>query len=110
MILQSLHPLRAGLLLVILLAANVGQKVHIYREDPAHFAALCGDLLPDNGASEEICERCIVDDFPFFPFLTQAVFVPRFRAEVLCVVRPAATCCKRVEPMRENSLRAPPRR
>ena len=35
----------AALLLLILVAAYAGHKVHIYKEDPAHFAALCGDLL-----------------------------------------------------------------
>lgn len=42
----------AALLLLILIAAYAGHKVHIYKEDPAHFAALCGDLLPDNGAHQ----------------------------------------------------------
>lgn len=30
----------AALLLLILVAAYAGHKVHIYKEDPAHFAAL----------------------------------------------------------------------
>lgn len=58
----------AALLLLILIAAYAGHKVHIYKEDPAHFAALCGDLLPDNGAHQIMVERCIVDDFYFFPY------------------------------------------
>lgn len=37
----------AALLLLILVAAYAGHKVHIYKEDPAHFAALCGDLMPE---------------------------------------------------------------
>ena len=59
----------AALLLLILVAAYAGHKVHIYKEDPAHFAALCGDLMPDNGAHQIVVERCIVDDFYFFPYL-----------------------------------------
>ena len=58
----------AALLLLILVAAYAGHKVHIYKEDPAHFAALCGDLMPDNGAHQIVVERCIVDDFYFFPW------------------------------------------
>lgn len=49
----------AALLLLILIAAYAGHKVHIYKEDPAHFAALCGDLLPDNGAHQIMVERAV---------------------------------------------------
>lgn len=61
--------LYAALLLLILLAAYAGQKVHIYNEDHAHFSAHCGDLVPDNGAHTIIVDRCIIDDFYFFPYL-----------------------------------------
>ena len=62
--------LYAALLLLILLAAYAGQKVHIYNEDHAHFSAHCGDLVPDNGAHTIIVDRCIIDDFYFFPYPT----------------------------------------
>ena len=66
----------AALLLLILVAAYAGHKVHIYKEDPAHFAALCGDLMPDNGAHQIVVERCIVDDFYFFPYLDATSALP----------------------------------
>ena len=47
--------------LLAVLAAYAGQKVHIYNEDPAHFAAFSGDLVPDNGAEQQIVEFCIVN-------------------------------------------------
>lgn len=72
----------AALLLMILVAAYAGHKVHIYKEDPAHFAALCGDLLPDNGAHQIMVERCIVDDFYFFPISTPSG--PRTRSIAGC--------------------------
>ena len=53
--------LYAALLLLVLLAAYAGQKVHIYNEDHAHFSAHCGDLVPDNGAHTIIVDRCIID-------------------------------------------------
>ena len=52
--------LYAALLLLVLLAAYAGQKVHIYNEDHAHFSAHCGDLVPDNGAHTIIVDRCII--------------------------------------------------
>jgi len=58
--------LYACLLLSILIAAQTGQKVHIYTEDHAHFPAFAGDLLPDNGAAERIADRCMVDDYCLF--------------------------------------------
>ena len=66
----------AALLLLILVAAYAGHKVHIYKEDPAHFAALCGDLMPDNGAHQIVVERCIV------PISTQ--YSPRTRSIAGC--------------------------
>lgn len=104
----ALKRLYAGLLLVILLAAHAGQKVHIYREDPLHFAAHCGDLVPDNGAKEQVCERCIVDDYFFFPYLAETGAVHLFYTGVLDVVPVAATSCKLAEEVRTISLRAPP--
>lgn len=96
------------LLLLILLSAYAGQKVHIYREDPLHFAAWAGDLVPDNGADAFVAERCIVDDFYFFPYLTCAQHVHVFYAEILAVVLPQTTRCKAGAPVRGLSLRAPP--
>lgn len=58
----------AAFMLAVLLAAHAGQKVHIYLEDHAHFAAFSGDLVPDNGAAEQVVEFCVVDDFYFFPY------------------------------------------
>lgn len=99
----------AALLLLILLGAHAGQKVHIFLEDHAHFAAHCGDLRPDNGAREEVISHCPVDDYPFFPYLTQELPVPHFHAEVLAVLQPEATRCCCAQRMRGLSLRAPPR-
>ena len=74
----TLRRLTAAFLLLTLLGAYAGQKVHIYLEDHAHFAAHCGDLLPDNGAREEIVGYCPVDNYHFFPYLAQSLpAVPR---------------------------------
>lgn len=98
----------AGLWLAILLAAQVGQKVHIYCEDPAHFPAFSGDLVPDNGAREQVCERCIVDDFCFFPFLEAGFPAHVFYAATLCGVVVETTCRKLATAVRAVCLRAPP--
>ena len=105
----------ALLLLLILFAAQAGQKVHIYTEDPLHVAAFCGDLLPDNGASSSevekcVVEKCVVDVFPFFCY-EYAVSVAFAGSVVLvgtCPVAPvrAANPCGE----RPCSLRAPPAR
>lgn len=98
----------AGLLLLILLAAYAGHKVHIYNEDHAHFAAHCGDLLPDNGAHQIMVDRCIIDDFYFFPYLDAAPSVHSFYFEMLAVLLPQATQCRLCMPVPGVSLRAPP--
>lgn len=98
----------AALLLTILLAAYAGQKVHIYSEDPAHFAAFSGDLVPDNGAVERVVEFCIVDDFYFFPYLIEVQYAHQFYSEVLAVLLPEATHCKCASEPHGFSLRAPP--
>ena len=72
----------AAFLLSVLLAAYAGQKVHIYNEDHAHFSAHCGDLVPDNGAHTIIVDRCIIDDFYFFPYLAETQPPHEFYAEV----------------------------
>ena len=99
----------AAFLLFALLAAYAGQKVHIYLEDHAHFAAHCGDLMPDNGASQSVVERCPVDDYFFFPYLSEENPAHAFYAEVLAVVRPEATRCRCELRQAVLSLRAPPR-
>lgn len=98
----------AALLLTILLAAHAGHKVHIYTEDPAHFAAFSGDLVPDNGAVERVVELCIVDDFNFFPYLAEVLPAHAFYSEVLAVIAPEATRCKCAVEVVGFSLRAPP--
>lgn len=98
----------AGLLLLILLAAYAGQKVHIYNEDHAHFAAHCGDLLPDNGAHQIMVDRCIIDDFYFFPYLNIVQAAHSFYFGMLAVLLPEATRCKAVAAVPCISLRAPP--
>ena len=98
--------LYAALLLLVLLAAYAGQKVHIYNEDHAHFSAHCGDLVPDNGAHTIIVDRCIIDDFYFFPYLDIAPTVHSFYAEMLAVLLPEATRCKLYEQASGISLRA----
>ena len=98
----------AAFLLAVLLAAYAGQKVHIYNEDPAHFAAFSGDLVPDNGAEQQIVEFCIVDDFHFFPYLLEIPYAHQFYAEVLAVLLPEATRCKCASEISLFSLRAPP--
>ncbi len=84
----------AAFMLAVLLAAHAGQKVHIYLEDHAHFAAFSGDLVPDNGAAEQVVEFCVVDDFYFFPYLAETQSPHEFYAEVLAVLQPEATRCK----------------
>ena len=86
--------LYAALLLLVLLAAYAGQKVHIYNED--------------NGAHTIIVDRCIIDDFYFFPYLDIAPTVHSFYAEMLAVLLPEATRCKLYEQASGISLRAPP--
>ena len=100
--------LYAALLLLVLLAAYAGQKVHIYNEDHAHFSAHCGDLVPDNGADQLVVELCIVDDFHFFPYLLEIPYAHQFYAEVLAVLLPEATRCKCASEISLFSLRAPP--
>ena len=85
----------AAFMLAVLLAAHAGQKVHIYLEDHAHFAAFSGDLVPDNGAAEQVVEFCVVDDFYFFPYLAETQPPHEFYAEVLAVLR-----AHRLEPKR----------
>lgn len=103
-----LKRLYAGIWLAILFAAHAGQVVHIYREDPLHFAAFSGDLIPDNGASSGMCERCIIDDFDFFPFLEQTPHPHVFYAEVLAIVPVERVRCGVAQAPRCISLRAPP--
>lgn len=98
----------AAFLLAVLLAAYAGQKVHIYLEDHAHFAAFSGDLVPDNGAVEQVVEFCIIDDFYFFPYLAEAQPPHAFYSEVLAVLLPEATRCKCAAEVLCFSLRAPP--
>ena len=98
----------AAFMLAVLLAAHAGQKVHIYLEDHAHFAAFSGNLVPDNGAAEQVVEFCVVDDFYFFPYLDIAPTVHSFYAEMLAVLLPEATRCKLYEQASGISLRAPP--
>ena len=100
--------LYAALLLLVLLAAYAGQKVHIYNEHPAHFAAFSGDLMPDNGAAEQVGEFCVVDDFHFFPYLLEIPYAHQFYAEVLAVLLPEASRCKCACEISLFSLRAPP--
>lgn len=98
----------AAFMLAVLLAAHAGQKVHIYLEDPAHFAAFSGNLVPDNGADEQVVEFCIVDNFYFFPYLTDAQPPHAFYSEVLAVLLPEATRCKCADELPGFSLRGPP--
>lgn len=105
---KRFHKIYAALLLALLFAAHGGQQAHIYREDPLHFAAFSGDLVPDNGATEGVSERCIVDDYYFFPFLEEVQPAHTFYAAVLAVVRAEATHCKCCEALRIAPLRAPP--
>ncbi|WP_298031958.1 hypothetical protein [uncultured Alistipes sp.] len=108
MIRKTLGRFYAGLMLLILLAAYAGQKVHIYYEDHTHFAAHCGDLVPDNGAHQIVVERCIVDDFYFFPYLGIVQSAHSFYFEMLAVLLPEATRCKAPVAVPCISLRAPP--
>lgn len=108
MIRTALKRTYACLLLLILFTAYAGQKVHIFREDPLHFAAFSGDLVPDNGADCQVVERCVVDDFGFFPCLEHTQPGHYFFFEVLAVLHPDATCCKQCAALRGISLRAPP--
>lgn len=98
----------AAFLLTVLLAAYAGQKVHIYLEDHAHFAAFSGDLVPDNHARESVVERCPIDDFPFYPYLELPHAEPLFTALFLGVLHPEATHCKCCGRYAYISLRAPP--
>lgn len=98
----------AGLLLAILLASIVGQKIHIYSEDPLHFRAFSGDLIPDNGARSQVVEKCTIDDFPFFPCLVTESATPGGCAELLGTTVIPPVLHKAVSNLRTQSLRAPP--
>lgn len=98
----------AGLLLAILLASIVGQKIHIYSEDPLHFRAFCGDLVPDNGARCQVVEKCTVDDFPFFPCLATEATFPGGCAELLGTTVIPPVLPKAASELRTQSLCAPP--
>ena len=100
--------LYACLLLSILIAAQTGQKVHIYTEDHAHFPAFAGDLLPDNGAAERIADRCVVDDYCLFSCFGQTPLYHAFSCTLLAVVTPRATRCRCARTCGTLSLRAPP--
>ena len=67
-----------------------------------------GDLVPDNGAVEQVVEFCIIDDFYFFPYLAEIQPPHEFYAEVLAVLLPEATRCKCAAEVSLFSLRAPP--
>lgn len=95
-------------LLLILLAAIVGQKVHIYTENPLHFAAFCGDLLPDNGAQSAVVEKCVVDNFCFFSCVCVAMPVFEAHFTVLSEQTYASTSSKQAGDIRLQTLRAPP--
>lgn len=98
----------AGLLLAILLASIVGQKIHIYTEDPLHFRAFSGDLIPDNGARSHVVEKCSIDDYPFFPcLLTETVEPIRF-STLLGTTATPPVLPKAASQGSVRSLRAPP--
>lgn len=98
----------SGFLLLILLATIIGHKVHIYTENPLHFAALCGDLVPDNGAQSQIVEKCYVDDYGFFPCLCSETSVLEIRFTPLGSPAELPTCPKLAGGIPHRSLRAPP--
>lgn len=106
--LNSKQRFAAGLLLAILLASIVGQKIHIYSEDPLHFRALCGDLLPDNGARSQVVERCTIDDFHFYPCLLAETPAPNGTSVLLGRAVIPAVQAKAASDLRTQSLRAPP--
>lgn len=98
----------AGLLLLLLLAAHVGQQVHIYNEDPLHYAGFSGDLVPDNGARSGVSALCAVDNYYFFPYLEGLPHLHEFYFELLALLLPEATRCRLAMPITGVSLRAPP--
>lgn len=95
-------------MLAILCAASTGQQIHIYTEDPQHFAAFCpvdGAETTDDGA---FSARHDVDNFCFCPYMGAAVAEPEFRAVVLGVLETFVTSCRCGAVQRVLSLRAPP--
>lgn len=81
-------------MLAILCAAGTGQQIHIYTEDPQHFAAFCpadGAETTDDGA---FSARHDVDNFCFCPYMGAAVAEPEFRAVVLGVLETFVTRCR----------------
>lgn len=103
--------LRIGMLLAILFVARVGQVVHIHTENPLHFEAFCRDLAPRADDSDGgFSERCLVDDFYFFPFLECAPLPHLFRTTLLARVPHEATRSKAAVELLLLSLRAPPLR
>lgn len=95
-------------LLTLLLVAYTGQTIHIFLEDRAHFAAFSGDLVPDNRAHESVVELCIIDDFPFYPYLELSPFICHFCLTLLEVLSFETTHCRHILLGGYVSLRAPP--
>lgn len=104
----TLKKIYAAQLLLILLSAYVGQKVHIYTEDLQNFAAFSGDLVPDNGATSAVTAHCPVCDYEFFKYLEKAEIPHVFYAALIAVVQPEATRCKCGVTERLLPTRAPP--
>lgn len=98
----------AGLLLLILSAAHVGQQVHIFTEDLQRFAAFSGDRMPDNGADSRVVAQCLVCSYHFFSFIEDIVPAHVFYAEQLAVLLPEATQCCCCDAVLHAQLRAPP--
>lgn len=98
----------AGLLLLILISAHAGQTIHIYNEDPLHYEAFSGDLLPGNGATSKVIARCIVDNFYFFPGLNAEKQFPIVGFKILRIESCFITSGKLAETLLCSQLRAPP--
>lgn len=92
----------------VLLAAYGGQQIHIYTEDPQHFASFYGPERADGADDGAFSARHDVDNFCFCPCLAETLSVPEFRAVVLGVLESFATSCKCGAAQRALSLRAPP--
>ena len=95
-------------MLLVLMVAFMGQKIHIFYEDDARYAAFSGDLLPDNGADSHVVAHCDVDNYLFYYCLLDAPMMHQFYVQMLAVVLPQPVCCKQAVAHPTRSLRAPP--
>lgn len=110
MIQKAPKRLFAAFVLLILFSAHLGQGVHIFREDPACFAALNANLLSAADAhAAAVSMDCPIDDFYFFPCLDAApAAYPPCTTMQSSTILPEAIRCHLSDRPSGIALRGPP--